>query len=282
MEKNNFDINEIVKIEQMPKVFEQLEKLGEYIDERLKDIDTLECTEENKQEVKNRRTEINNTCKILEDKRKEIKNKINEPYDVFNKKYESTAKNKLENASQLLTNKINDIENAQKEEKKNQVRSYFDEYILSKNIDFLKFDDIGLNITLSISDKKLQEQAKDFVDRVASDLELIDIQENKEEILVEYKENLNLSESIKKVSERHKKIEEEQVKSELQQQIKQEQENNIKKVEVILSTPRVIKDETSSIIEEIEVSFKVRGSLDKIKQLKNFLLEGEYDYESIN
>ena len=33
---NNININEIVKIEQMPKVFSQLEKIGKFIDENTK------------------------------------------------------------------------------------------------------------------------------------------------------------------------------------------------------------------------------------------------------
>ena len=49
--QNKIDVNEIVKIEQMPKVFSQLEMIGTYIDEKIKDIDILDCTEENKQEV---------------------------------------------------------------------------------------------------------------------------------------------------------------------------------------------------------------------------------------
>lgn len=278
----NFNLNEIVKIEQMPKVFEQLEIIGTFIDEQLKGIDDLKCTEENKQEVKNRRTEINNTLKMLEDKRKEIKQQINEPYDIFNKKYEETTKNKLESASQLLSNKINDIEDVQKKQKKEQAMDYFDEYVLSKNIDFLKFEDIGLNIILSVSDKKLQDQVKEFVDRVASDLDLIELQQNKEEILVEYKETLNLSNSIKSVNERHKKIEEEQAKAEIRQQVKQEERESVKRIDDVLSKPTVIEKEMSNTLEEVEVSFKVRGSVEKLKELKKFLVEGEYDYESIN
>lgn len=278
----NFNLNEIVKIEQLPKVFEQLEIIGTFIDKQLKGIDDLKCTEENKQEVKNRRTEINNTLKMLEDKRKEIKQQINEPYDIFNKKYEETTKNKLESASQLLSNKINDIEDVQKKQKKEQAMDYFDEYVLSKNIDFLKFEDIGLNIILSISDKKLQDQVKEFVDRVASDLELIELQQNKEEILVEYKETLNLSNSIKSVNERHKKIEEEQAKAEIRQQVKQEESESVKKIDSVLSKPTIIEKEKSNTLEELEVSFKVRGSVEKLKELKKFLVEGAYDYESIN
>ena len=70
--ENKIDVNEIVRIETMPKVFSQLEQIGAFIDEQIKDIDILECTEENKQEVKQRRTEINNILKELDDISREI------------------------------------------------------------------------------------------------------------------------------------------------------------------------------------------------------------------
>jgi len=90
--ETELNLNEIVKIEQMPKVFEQLELIGSYVDEQLKDLDKLECTDKNKQEVKDKRTVINNTLNMLETKRKEIKNKLNEPYDIFNKNMKKQLK----------------------------------------------------------------------------------------------------------------------------------------------------------------------------------------------
>ena len=111
MENREFNINEIVKIETLPQIFEQLELLGKYVDEQLEGIDTLECNETNKTMVKNKRTEINNTLKVLEEKRK----------------------NKLENASQMLGRKINEIEIRQKEEKENELREFYQEYIKKYN-----------------------------------------------------------------------------------------------------------------------------------------------------
>ena len=84
MEENKtLDLNEIVKIETLPKILEQLDVLGALVDEKLEGIEELECTEENKTEVKNKRTEINNMLSVLETKRKEIKKAINAPYDIF-------------------------------------------------------------------------------------------------------------------------------------------------------------------------------------------------------
>ena len=50
---NEINVNEIVRIETLPKVFSQLEKIGSYIDEHINGIEELEWTEENKQEVIN-------------------------------------------------------------------------------------------------------------------------------------------------------------------------------------------------------------------------------------
>ncbi len=280
--ENKLNLDEIVKIEQMPKVFEQLEKIGSFIDEKLDGIEDLECTEENKKEVKERRTEINNTLKILEEKRKEIKNKLNEPYDIFNTKYEETAKKKLENASQVLGAKIETIENIQKKEKEDNVRAYFEEYVVSKNIDFLKFEDMGLNIILSVSDKKLLDDTKAFVDKVSDELELIEMQTYKEEILVEYKDTLNLSDSIKVVTERHKKIELEKEAQEIKKAQLEEENKHIQRIDTIVSPTKVEVPKEEKTEEDIlEMTFKVRGSLDKLKELKQYLVDGGYDYDSI-
>ena len=276
--EEKLNLNEIVKIEQMPKVFEQLELIGEFIDNQLKDLDKLECTEDNKQEVKNRRTEISNTLNLLEDKRKEIKNKINEPYESFNKKYEETTKTKLQNAYKVLTDKINKIEDEQKQVKKNKIESYFKEYCEFLKIDFVKFEQLNLNITLSISDKKLQEQVKAFLDKANDDLALIDSQEHKEEILIEYKKNLNVSLAITTVVNRYKELEELKKKEEEKQAQKDIEIENVQKIGKILNAPT--KEVIEADREEIyEMTFKVRASKLKLKELKNYLENEGYDYE---
>ena len=279
--QEKLNINEIIKVEQLPKVFEQLELLGAYVDEQVKDVDQLKCTEENKQEVKNRRTEINNMLTLIDTKRKEIKKKINEPYDLFNKKYEETVKIKLENASKLLTDKINKMEDEQKLVKRNAVEKYFNEYCQFLKVDFVKFEQVGLNITLGISDKKLQEQTKDFLDKVNDDLTLIDSQEHKEEILIEYKKNLNASQSITMIVNRYKELEEMKKKQEELKQVKEAEKENVQRVEQVLSAPTKIEIKTND--EEIlQIAFSVRGTREKLKELVQFLKEREYDYEQCN
>ena len=214
MKENNIDLNEIIGITQMPIVFEQLEKIGTLIEESTKDLDELECTEENKQEVKKRRTEINNTLKILEDRRKEIKTKLLEPYNVFNEKYVNECKTKLENASNVLKEKIDTIESQQLAEKENELREFAYQHIEANNLSqLIGFDNIGLNITLSASMKSLKEQILNFINEVVNDLKLIDMEEYKEEIFNLERED-NSAENYRKIKGLLKKIEDEKAKIE--------------------------------------------------------------------
>ena len=259
--ETELNLNEIVKIEQMPKVFEQLELIGAYVDEQLKDLDKLECTDKNKQEVK--------------DKRKEIKSKLNEPYDIFNKKYEETTKIKLQEASKILTEKINKIEDEQKLKKKIEIERYFKEYATSKDIDFVKFEQLNLNITLTISESKLKEQVKVFVDKVVDDLILIASQEHNDEILLDYKKTLNVSSAISNVLNRYKELEELKKKEEERAQKQEQVKENVKLVEEVIAPPTRVETQE----EILEICFKVRGNREKLKSLVNYLKEGEYEYE---
>ena len=285
-EKNTeekIDVNEIVKIEQMPKVFSQLEKIGEIIKKKTSDLDKLECTEANKQEVKSRRTEINNTLALLEAKKKEIKNKLLEPYNVFEAKYNEECKEKLQNASSILTEKINAIEVQQKLEKEQELREFADEYFSHYMIkDVVKFEDIGLNITLSASIKSLKEQTKAFCERISNDLKLIDLEEYKDEIVIEYLKNLDFAKSKMLVVERHRKLEEiKKREEELKAQQEQEQEIVEKVEEVVeeIKPPVEIIDVEAQEVEEVfTATFTVKTTKTKLKALKNFMESEGIEY----
>ena len=281
--EEKIDVNEIVKIEQMPKVFSQLEKIGEIIKKKTSDLDKLECTEANKQEVKSRRTEINNTLALLEAKKKEIKNKLLEPYNVFEEKYNKECKEKLQNASSILTEKINAIEIQQKLEKEQELREFADEYFNHYMIkDVVKFEDIGLNITLSASIKSLKEQTKAFCERISNDLKLIDLEEYKDEIVIEYLKNLDFAKSKMIVIERHRQLEEiKKREEELKAQQEQEQEVVEKVEEVVeeIKPPVEIIDVEAQEVEELfTTTFTATTTEAKLKALKNFMESEGIEY----
>lgn len=274
--ENKIDVNEIVKIEQMPKVFSQLEMIGTFIEKSTKDLDVLECTEENKQEVKNRRTEINKTLEVLEDKRKEIQNKLLEPYNAFVDKYNKECKIKLQNASNLLKEKIDAIETQQKKDKYDELYDFAMEYIVANDIqDYVTFDDIDLNITLSASMKSLKEQIIAFCEKVKQDIDLINMEEYRDEILYEYKRNHNFVESKKLVLDRHKEIERivnvEELRKQNEEAIKQVEE----KVEGVLTAPKEIIEND----EIITVTFTINDTKENIVKVREFMKKEGIKYE---
>lgn len=274
------NINDIVKIEQMPIIFSQLEIVGKQIDEELAKVKNLEATEENKQECKKVRTNINNTLKAFEDKRKEIKNKILEDYNIFNDKYESEVKTKLQNASEELKVKIDEIEEQQRMEKIAEVYEFIEEHTKANHLEnIIHLDDVckgaNLKLNLSTSLKSLKEDALKFIEKVANEIKLIELEETPSNLLYEYKNNgFDLTKAKLTLIERQKQIEELAKQREQVQEVVKEEEKVAEVVEEIVAPKQVVEDD-----ELLEVTFTVRGTKPQILKIKDLILELGIKYE---
>lgn len=201
-------VDNLIVVQQLPIITERLHLLAGKIDEQVAAAQSLVCTEETVKEVKKVRTELRNQFKELEDQRKTVKQAVAAPYMEFEATYKDLVTNKFKAADATLEGKIDTVETELKAKKQEEVERYFDEYAASKQLDFLHFSDAHLNITLSATVKSLKEQAAAFVDKVASDMELIETQEFKDEIMVEFKGNgFDGTAAICLVIGRHKQIE---------------------------------------------------------------------------
>lgn len=267
--------DEIIAVKQLPVIVEKLEQIKAEVTERVKIATALVCTEETVKEVKKARAELSKDFKAWEEKRKEVKAAIMSPYEQFEAVYKDCISDTYKTADKELKNKIGCVESELKAKKQDEVKEYFDEYLLSKGIDFITFADTNLNITLSASVKSLKEQAKAFVDRVCEDLNLIETQEHKAEILVEYKQSLNVSNAITSVTERLKAIEEEKKRQEelATHQAARQEESEHQKPQPI-EAPVEQQEE-----KEYTLSFKVTATKPKLRELKKFLDDGGFKYE---
>lgn len=274
MNENELNINEVVKIETLPKIFYQLEKVGTYIEDNLKDIDSLECTEENKKEVKNRRTAINNTLKEFENKRKDIKNSILESYTLFEGKYSEEVKTRLESASNRLTEKINVIEETQKQKKRDLMIEFFNQYQEFYHLeDIIKFEDVGLNITLSATETSLKNQIVEFCKKISEDLVAISSDDNRDELLLEYKNNgFDYTKAVISLKEKQKHLEEIKNKMDNLNQVVEEENKIIETVNEVIA-PIEIEEEKL-----LTCTFTVKTTKDKLIQLRNFMKEKEIEY----
>lgn len=199
------DNPDLIVINQLPVISEQLDKVKAEIQRRTAFADTVTVSEENRQEIKKMRAAMNAEKSRLDEVYKTALEKVIAPIQAVQDKYKDCVGLYTKANSQLKA-KIDVIEDGLKLEKENSVKEYFEELVTAKKIDFISFERLGLKITLSVSEKKLKEQVNNIVERVATDLKAIEIQENKEEILVEYKKSLNVSEAVSIVDARHKAI----------------------------------------------------------------------------
>lgn len=281
-------IENLIVIKQLPQIEEHLKDLSTEIDVKVNNAKKLVCTEETVKTVKQVRADLTKDFKNLEEQRKTVKEQILAPYMQFEEVYKTYVSNKYKEADIDLKQKIDSTENELKKQKEQEIKEYFEEYKTANNIDFVDFKQANINVTLTASKKNLKEQAKTFIDEIVDDLKLIETQKGKEEILVEYKRNLNVSKSIQEVANRHKLLEEEkkrqeELKNKQLEEAQRQADMSIKKQEVatknaldnfVIEPPKVIEQE-----EILTLKFKVRGTRSKLRELKRFLEDGGYDYE---
>lgn len=279
---------DLIIVKQLPRIEEHLKELSTEIDKKVENAKSLVCTEESVKAIKQIRANLNKEFKDLETQRKNVKEQILAPYMQFEEVYKTYISEKYESADVDLKTKIDNTERELKAQKEQEIRDYFEEYKTANDIDFVNFEQANINVTLTASKKSLKEQAKKFIDEIVDDLKLVETQDCKEEILVEYKQTLNISRAIQDVANRHKLLEEEkrkqeELKNKQLEEAQRQAEISIKEQEIatkealnnfVIEAPKVEEQE-----EVLTLKFTVKGTRTKLKELKKFLEDGGYDYE---
>ena len=197
-------MNTGIELVQFPVIKQNLTETGKNVTERIKalDIEGQVPTLDTVKSLKDLRAQLNKELADFENQRKFVKEAVLTPYNEFESLYKDEISTKYKNAIDTLKDKIAIVEDRIRDEKKAAITSYFYELCRSENIDFLKFENVGLEINLSTTEKKYREQCDEYVQRVVDDLALIETQECKAEIIVEYRTTLNASRAIKTVQDR--------------------------------------------------------------------------------
>lgn len=271
-------MSELIVIKQLPVIEEQLKNISEDIDKKVEELNKLEVNEDTVKEVRKVRTQFRKDFDDLENKRKEVKKAVLTPYEQFEEIYKNYVTNKFRKADNDLKNKIDNIESQIKQEKEQEVKRYFEEYRQANNIDFIEYRQANIKINLSDSMKSLKKQAKSFIDQRVDDLKLIETQEHKTEILVEYKQSLNVSNAIMIVNNRFKAIEEEKKKQEQEKELQKFIVDTAKQSDKFSDKQENLQ---APVVEEKQytLKFTVKATKTKLVELKKFLSDGGYIYE---
>lgn len=267
-EFNEKELNEIIIVKQLPEITQKLQLISDEIDKRVEYAVSLEVNEDTVKEVKKERATLNKIKENLETRRKEVKSAVLKPYEEFETVYNNLVKTKLSVADETLKDEITKIEDEQKSKKEEILRDFFLEYQASLHLEnIINFEDIGLNITLTASEKSLKEQIVTFCEKVENDLKAIQTDDFVEEILLEYKNNgFNYAKAKNTVVEKHK------IQEELKQAIAKNGEE-VKQEEIVIQNVETMVSAPVEVVEEelFEFEFKVRMTKSKAKELKEWL-----------
>ena len=194
---------ELITLKQPPIIiYERIKAVGQQIEAKISELnlDNQLVTEDTLKSAKNTRATLRKELDDFEIQRKYIKEQVNAPYEAFEKAYKEHIKVHYDKADNTLKAKIDEVQNRLLDDKRGRIKEYFTELCQQQRSDFLIFERLPLNITLSASDKSLKEQVAGFVGEVSKSLQLIESfnepDEFKAEILTEYKQTLDITRAI--------------------------------------------------------------------------------------
>ena len=272
----------LIKLSTLPVIdYAGIQAIGEDLDKKLLELnlENQVVTPDTVATVKSMRANLNKEFDVYEEQRKTVKAAYMQPYNDFESAYKLHIGDKFKNANSILGAKTTEYDSILKSQKAEKLKSYFDEVCASHQIDFLQFSQVGLNITLSASEKSLKEQINDFVGGVAKDVENISIipeeQSYRDEVMFEYKKTLDAMNAITIVGNRRKQLKEmaEQKAKEAEQKETQSQAQTLpfEPPTEHLPPPTVVVPQTEPEIRI--VNFSASGTVEQLKALKAFALE---------
>ena len=301
--ENGLVVGEYITLKQLPVIEDTLEELHSEIKADLEMVKGLAPTEDNYKELKRIRADWNKKIDVLERLRKRVKAEIEAPYKSFEKGPYNSLITEMRDAVGQLDDGIKDVEGILKTDKQKKLLAYYDEYRQSLGLDAGLADPrrSGIKVGLSDTMKSLKEQARAYLDRIDSDLKMIDTLEDRDEILVEYRNSMSVTDAVTTVNNRHRATEEERARREKNEAVAKEKAEHDAAVEAAVSDAQNEPDlnveqegaispptaqnapvEQETAHERVYVTaFKVAGTLEMLKELKAFLENGGYQYESL-
>lgn len=271
--------NELIKVVQLPVIEQRLRELKENIERQTSDALVMVCTEETIKDVKKVRAELNKQFQALEEQRKAVKKAITAPYSAFEEVYKECVSDAYKSADVVLRGKIAEVEAEQKKRCEDELRAYFSEMCELNHVEWLQYEQVELTIdsasAKASTPKRLMKKIKGFVEFIARNISLIDGMEYETEILVEYKNCLNVAEAISIVNDRHKRIQQESESAENRKKVNEE-ENEHKEMVESISAPVVVDEKSEDAL--ITCTFTLKDTKERLIALRQWLDENNYKY----
>ncbi|MCM2138853.1 DUF1351 domain-containing protein [Vagococcus fluvialis] len=275
---------------------------------------TLVYTDENEQEAKKDRAELNKVIKQIDDQRKKVKKEFNVPLIEFETKLKGYS-SRISNVITPIDTGIKDLEQRQKEQRLQDVKDYIEEVAPSYEVEpiEIKIQSNWLNKSLSniqrqrlITDamtllKQQKEHKENEINIIKSFCGALEI--DSDAWLLQLEQGKTSAEIMKLIetSIQRKKEQEEAEKQRLIERQKfieqQEKERKQREAEQYEQEKQRIKEDSSSVVEEIvnepvesfeepeeetqTLILKFTATSDQLNKLSQFITDNEIQVEKI-
>jgi hypothetical protein len=268
--------NQIIVVEQKPIIrYELLNKISLEVKEKIDalNLDDLEASEETLTTIKNVRADLNKDFKTLEEQRKLVKEIVLSDYNKFEDDYKRLVSSQFTAADTKLKGLVASVDDEILARKVEGIKDYF---ISQNKHDFITFENVGLHIIKSNSDKKYQDEIDEFFAKVDNDLKTIETLPNEQRTLAKYQIVKDLNRAIAEVNQEIVREDAIRAKQKEADEARQKEVAEVKKPETVqpeIAQPKPVENKVYT------TTFTVHGTIDELKKLKKFLENERIKYE---
>lgn len=274
-------MEELITIEQRSILAEHFDNVASELDKKLQIVHGMVVSDENYKDAKKIRAEINKEAKAYADDFKTVKAAVLDPWNQIEAAYKAKVRDKYAEADRTLKGKIDEITDGIKAEKEKTIRDFFTELTAAEGVSWLTFEQSGIRIMMSDSEKKLKEQAETVVQKVRSEVESIDGMENAADVMVEYRRNgLNFADAVATINRREEAKREQEERLARQREQREAEKAHERELErAAEEVPILRKVKEPEPPKEYTATFTVTATKDKLKQLVDFMRASEIKFE---
>lgn len=288
---------QVITLRQLPIIEEHLQLVKEKIEARTNQVAQMAVTEETRADAKKMRTELRKEFDAMETQRKRVKADIMAPYEHFETLYKEYVSEPYKKADAVLDGQIKELERGIVERKTAEIKDYFAELCKANNLDWLKYEQLNLKVGLSTTVSGVKTAMTATVLQIAADAAELSQNADAAELLVEYQKSLNMALALSTVRARHEQIElqkqqdaerraaleqQQAAEEKVQQAIEEAQQDAAPPVEEVSAPEEETTTEAPIAAQDVyEVKFTVRGTIEQLKKLKQFIMQEGMSYDDI-
>lgn len=279
----------LIQVTSLPQIHERLHALRERWEQYAADAAALVCTEDTVQAVKATRADMRREFDEADAARKAAKAAYMAPWDEIEATYKECVSDAFKCADGALKGKIDAFETELKDRRRAELQDYFSELCAAHGVDFLDFDTAmrygGLKIALADAKsktwKKLKTNLADVVAWIAVGVDQIAqmAEDDRAEIMAEYKQRLDVGAAVATVDGRKRRIAAEREAENARRTQQEAAHDALERVAMVVTPSREVKEPQRASERLFRITFTINCTREQGLKVREFLERENIKYE---